>query len=359
MKVKSPSTEGFARGETGGNLIDSTERRPRLLVIELWGVGDLVIATPFIQAASKRYDVTVLAKPYAKELQARLWPAANVYPFIAPWTAFTRKYHLWRWPWLKISRLLALRRQNFDIGLSGRWDPRDHFLLWALNARRRIGFPRVGSQLSLTEPVQRPAPTAHRYEYWRILGRCFGFDLPDPGACYALRANRPRKLIVHSGAGQRVRVWPLVKYRNIARRLRELGFAVTVACDTDQKSWWVDVGETAVSAPRSLNELMALLDASGAFIGNDSGPAHLAAACGLPTFTIFGPQLPEWFAPLGSGSAWEEGKPCPYKPCSDYCRFPLPYCIANVSEAEVWGRIQSFLKNVEVDVRPAYPGSTA
>ena len=50
--------------------------------------------------------------------------------------------------------------------------------------------------------------------------------------------------------------------------------------------------------PRNVTELIAQIDRAGAFIGNDSGPGHLAAICGVPTFTLFGPQLPEWFAPL-------------------------------------------------------------
>ena len=58
--------------------------KPKLLVVELWGLGDLVIATPFLQAASRWYEVTLLAKPYAVELQNRLWPHVRVVPFIAP-----------------------------------------------------------------------------------------------------------------------------------------------------------------------------------------------------------------------------------------------------------------------------------
>ena len=34
--------------------------KPKLLAIELWGLGDLVIATPFLHAASQRFDVTML-----------------------------------------------------------------------------------------------------------------------------------------------------------------------------------------------------------------------------------------------------------------------------------------------------------
>ena len=73
--------------------------KPKLLVVELWGMGDLVIASPFLRAASKRFSVTLLAKPYANDLQARFWPDVKVVPFIAPWTAFEHKYYLWRWPW--------------------------------------------------------------------------------------------------------------------------------------------------------------------------------------------------------------------------------------------------------------------
>jgi ADP-heptose:LPS heptosyltransferase len=39
--------------------------KPRLLVLELWGLGDLVIATPFLRAAAERYAVTLLARARA------------------------------------------------------------------------------------------------------------------------------------------------------------------------------------------------------------------------------------------------------------------------------------------------------
>jgi ADP-heptose:LPS heptosyltransferase len=62
--------------------------KSKLLIVELWGLGDLVIATPFLRAAADRFDVTLLAKPYAQDLQPRLWPNVKVAPFNAPWTTF-------------------------------------------------------------------------------------------------------------------------------------------------------------------------------------------------------------------------------------------------------------------------------
>ena len=72
--------------------------KPKLLIVELWGLGDLAIATPFLRAAAEKFAVTLVAKPYARDLQPRLWPEVQVETFTAPWTAFQHKYRLWRWP---------------------------------------------------------------------------------------------------------------------------------------------------------------------------------------------------------------------------------------------------------------------
>src|SRR5207249_3686154 len=137
--------------------------------------------------------------------------------------------------------------------------------------------------------------------------------------------------------------WPLENYRNLVRRMRRENFRVQVACDPDQRNWWLNAGETDVATPRTVAELFALVDHAGFFIGNDSGPGHLAAFSGVPTMTLFGPQLPEWFAPLHPSAQIIEGKACPYKPCSDYCRYPQAHCLTRITEAEVWERVEGFL----------------
>ncbi len=328
--------------------------KPRLLVLELWGLGDLVIATRFLQAACERYEVTLVAKPFGRELQPRLWPEVRVFTLVAPWTAFRGKYRLWLWPWRELFQITRqLRMQRFDVGVSGRWDPRDHAWLRLVRARERIGFPRLGSQYWLTRALPRPEPEAHRYEYWRALGQALGLDLPPRGS-WSLPARSPSSMIlIHTGAGQPVRVWPLDRYHQLVRRLRSLGWHVQVACDPQQTDWWRQAGETQVVAPRTVTELLQLIDAAALFIGNDSGPGHLAACCGVPTFTLFGPQLPEWFAPLHPQARWIEGKPCPFKPCSDYCRWPRPVCLENLSFEEVWAAVADFVRKVGPPAAPS------
>jgi ADP-heptose:LPS heptosyltransferase len=318
--------------------------KPKLLIVELWGLGDLAIATPFLRAAAEKFEVTLLAKPFALDLQPRLWPGVKVEAFTAPWTSFKNKYHLWRWPFLEMSRLRArLAGTGFDAGLSARWDPRDHLLLKLFGAKQRLGFPRVRSQMFLTGPLVRPQPDAHRYESWRVLAGALEMPLPPREKIFVPAGRNLDNILIHSGAGQSVRVWPLENYQKLAANLRQRKFPVQIACDPDQREWWLRAGEPDVAVPRNVRELIAQIDRVGAFIGNDSGPGHLAAMCGVPTFTIFGPQLPEWFAPLHPASEWIEGKACPYKPCSDYCRFATPFCLWNLGEEEVFARVEKFL----------------
>ncbi len=316
--------------------------KPRLLVLELWGLGDLVIATPFLRAASEKFSVTLLAKPFALELGPRLWPAVNVVPFIAPWTTFRGKYHLWRWPWQEMLRRRSqLAAEHFDLGVSARWDPRDHWVLKTVGVRERLGFSRLKSRRYLTQELARPDPLAHRSEFWRVAGRALGLELPERGEIIPPPRGPASLALIHSGARLPARVWPLEHFRQVAARLRKIKVSVQIACDPDQLAWWQAHGENA-ACPRSVTELFAEIDRAGIFIGNCSGPGHLAAICGVPTFTIYGPSLHEWFAPMHPAAEMFEGRACPYKPCSDYCRFSTPFCLWNVTADEVWPRLERF-----------------
>ena len=317
--------------------------KPKLLVLDLWGLGDLVIATPFLQAAVKKFNVTLLAKPFGLELRAPLWPTVQVLSFTAPWTVFRGKYRLWRWPWLEMYQLRRkLLAEKFDHAISARWDPRDHLLMKLSGARERWGFPRLKSNFFLTRALPRPSPLAHISEYWRTAGLALGLEMTAAVNLASTRSEIPRLAVFHSGARLPVRVWPLENFQALANRLRRKSITVEILCDADQVAWWQSRGEAPI-CPRNVTHLIYLLQRAAAFIGNDSGPGHLAAICNVPTFTIFGPQLPEWFAPVSPVAESFEGKACPYKPCSDYCRFSRPICLTGVTVEDIWPRVETFV----------------
>lgn len=319
--------------------------KPKLLVLELWGLGDLAIASPFITAAKEKYAVTLVAKPFATDMARRFWPDVEVMPFTAPWTAFRffSKYAVWNWPWMKMFQLRNhLIDKKFDYGVSGRWDPRDHLFLKLADVKERFGFPRLGSQRYLTKPLVRPDPLAHRVEHWRVAASALGLDFPSAFPRQG-GPDLPQVVLIHTGARSPLRVWPLENFQEITRRLRHEGYVVQIACDDDQVDWWNREGEAALNPP-TVTALFSYLDHGGVFIGNDSGPGHLAARCGMPTFTFFGPQLHEWFVPIHPRAEWVEGKACPYKPCSDYCRYEMPHCLWKIEVEEIWPRIHEFVR---------------
>ena len=332
--------------------------KPKLLIVELWGVGDLVIATPFIRAAAEHYSVTLLAKPFALDLQPQFWPGVNVIPFDAPWTVFHHKYHVWKWPLGKMQALRSrIAAERFEAGVSARWDPRDHLLLKLGEIPRRLGFPRAGSRRLLTDPLSRPPATEHRYAYWRSLGTQLSIPLPSRDQLPLAHRSHRGRLIVHSGARLAARIWPLEKYRELVARLRAAGKIVEILCDANQANWWQQAGEKAM-VPDSVTSLCQQLDRGDAFIGNCSGPGHLAAIIGLPTFTLFGPSLPEWFLPLHPLAAFVEGPACPFRPCSDYCHFAEPHCLTGLTVDETWKHLTPFLERISAALaKPDSPAS--
>ena len=296
--------------------------RPRLLVLELWGLGDLALAVPFLRAAAPQARVTVLAAPPAGQLLARFAPGVEHVALTAPWTAFTGKYRLHRWPWAELRAVRrALRSRRFDLGVSARPDPRDHVLLRLAGVRRRLGFARGGSGLLLSENVPPPA-RPHRAEHWRALAATLGWSLVAP----EIRLRTGRRIVIHPGAARAVRRWPVERFAEVSRRLATDGWEIETLAD-------------ALPA----DALFDALARADFFLGNDSGPGHVAALLGVPTFTIFGPQLPELFAPQHPQAAWIEGAPCPHKPCFDACRFPQPNCLLEISVDTVMARLRAWL----------------
>jgi heptosyltransferase-2 len=230
---------------------------------------------------------------------------------------------------------------QFDYAVSARWDPRDHLVLKLSGAKERFGFPRLKSQHFLTQSLTRPDALAHRSESWRVAGQALGLQMPSREQIVPPTRKNFSTVLIHSGARLSARVWPLENFQYLATRLREKNLAVQIACDPDQSSWWQNHGEKA-TCPRNVTELFSLVDEAGIFIGNCSGPGHLAAMCGVPTFTIYGPSLHEWFVPMHPAADIFEGKACPYKPCSDYCRYTKPFCLGDVKAEEVWPHIEQF-----------------
>ncbi|HEV7403879.1 MAG TPA: glycosyltransferase family 9 protein [Chthoniobacteraceae bacterium] len=330
--------------------------RPRLLVVELWGLGDLAFSTTFLRLAEREWDITLLGKPHAAALLAPTFPEIRHVACDAPWTAFRGKYRLHRWPWRELGGLLkTLRAARFDAAVSVRPDPRDHLLMRLAGARRRYGFPRRGSAALLNRPVARSRPKQHKVEDWRDLAAALGLAgsaTSEPVLDHArhrsprvdalLAGITPPILCFHPGARIPVRRWPEAYFAEIVRRLRaQFDFHLLLVPDPDGYGAALAPLADSVLPPLTIGELVDVLGRIDLLLCNDSGPAHLAAACGRPTIPIFGPTDPDWFRPWGERQKVIIRDICPLRPCFDYCQFPEPYCLTKLSPDEVWPELQA------------------
>ena len=341
--------------------------KPKLLIFELWGIGDLTLATTLIDKAREQYEVHLLAKPHASELLAQTYQDLVFHSYVAPWTAHYHKYHLWNWHWSEFFKIIVdLRRENFDAAVSVRADPRDHFLMWLSGARKRIGFPIKGSDIFLKERLHEPKQKWHRVECYRELGRKLALvDIEqarpriDGGSYRTQRIDDLLKdltrpiITAHLGAGQPTRYWPEDCWKQILQQLREqFDFSLVLATDPDGFGGSLQSVANAFITNLSIRELVDLMARSTIVLCHDSGPMHVAAACDVSTVAFFGPGEPRWFRPWGDNHQTIIRDICPYRPCFDFCRFPESYCLTKMTPTEVWPEIKTHFERIITTASP-------
>jgi heptosyltransferase-2 len=115
--------------------------------------------------------------------------------------------------------------------------------------------------------------------------------------------------------------WPQERFLEVAHLLERDGFRpVFVGSDSAREreraaAMARECGGIDLAGRTDLPTFAALLESAALFIGNDSGPMHLAAAVGTPTVGIFGSTSPAWTGPRGErvrvvGPAGVDCSPC-------------------------------------------------
>ncbi len=94
-------------------------------------------------------------------------------------------------------------------------------------------------------------------------------------------------------------------------------------------------------------------------IAFDSGALHLAGTTSTPTFSIFGPTMPEIFKPLGAGHFSVRGE-CPYqrkfeKQCSLLRSCPSGACIRNLEVKEIFNLFEKWKISIDSQNRCGSP----
>jgi ADP-heptose:LPS heptosyltransferase len=147
------------------------------------------------------------------------------------------------------------------------------------------------------------------------------------------------------GARHRTKLWPARHWEALCRRLLERGVRPVLIGDP---AHGVPAGAVAGRIGRnlpiiedgSLGELAGVLGRCRVVVSPDSGPAHMAAALGIPVVALFGPTSPERWAPLGERVAvLSLALAC--SPCSNHgsaaCPLGTQECLEALSPERVAG----------------------
>jgi len=342
----------------------------KVLVIKFWGMGSIVLTTPALRALKKAYPachITFLTFDQ-NESMCRMIPSIDrVYPYRADGAvAFLRSF----------ARLVGfLRRERFDLALDFEFFANFTAILAGIaDAPMTVGFhsPKFWRDSLYTTPVR--FEHAHITENFLKLAKAAGgkadgheLDAPvvgRPAARVALnQLLSERKLArtdhlvcvnINASSLDYKRRWPIESYRQLIERiLTDFDRVRLVLIGSKDEAPYV-ARLTRLLGPRAavvdlcglltVEQLALLLRRSALFIGNDSGPLHLAAAAGIPTVSFFGPETPALYGPRGGAhTIFYAEIPC--SPClnvynskdNSHCRDNV--CMQSIPVDEVWAAV--------------------
>ncbi|MBI5117659.1 glycosyltransferase family 9 protein [Candidatus Poribacteria bacterium] len=128
-------------------------------------------------------------------------------------------------------------------------------------------------------------------------------------------------IAIHPGSGNEKKCWPVERYEALARRvLGDINCSLLLVlgpADERLTERTTNLGRelnATIAQSLSLRRLAAVLSKCAAYVGNDSGISHMAAAAGTPTLAIFGPTDSTVWAPKGE-NAWIVRSDIECSPC--------------------------------------------
>jgi predicted lipopolysaccharide heptosyltransferase III len=353
-------TERGSRGEAAAAVKDLLSAARRILVIKLRYVGDSLWMLPFLANLRSNLpaaEITVLVNEGTEGFFRGCPDVDRVIPFpyrrvksglagIAPF----------------LSTVKTLRRSRPDAVIDLTDSDRPALLAYLSGAKLRLGYTyhRRWRNRLFTHIIV-PQWGCHLVRYHLDFLEAMGLSVTDdairlriaPEVVSALRRKAPavfaeenrKKIVVHPGARISLRQWGADRYARLCDQL-SVRYSVFLVTGPDEAALLaevlarVEVSPAFSSSSLSLEEFAALCGTADAFVGNDSGPIHMAAP---NTFVVglYGPNTDAHAGPWTDRKFIFEVEGLPCRPC-DQSRCVNPEfkaCLRRVSAEAVAGKI--------------------
>ena len=316
-----------------------------IVAIRLRALGDVVLTTPALASLSGGHpgaELHVVTEPRFAPLVAGL-------PFV------TRVWPLERTNLSTLRTIAGLRKLRPALAVDFFGNSRSALVARLSGASRVWGYDLRGRAALYHSVVPRELRKGSVREaaaavHVRLACAAGGIEVPLTTQVSVSDAARARATKLLGEAGVRnpgrtvglvpagswpAKQWPLSHTATLAASLAEAGHEVLALTGPGEEGL---AGRLALLAPavRALppcdaESLAAAIATLRAVIGTDSGPRHLAAALGIPTFAWFGPTHPDtWNPPGAMHGFWRTALPC--GGC-DLTRCPHWNCLPGLSPA--------------------------
>lgn len=304
-----------------------------LLVFDLHLIGDIVMLIPFLRAikgSPENFRITLVCGPWAKEVLLNESLVDNFILYVAPWVKYAGLID-------SIKSLLglikSLRGVRWDVAIDVRGDIRHIILLYLSGADRRIGFNFMGGDAFLTDVVWDDGQYRHLLEHHQQILNKLSINVGSKDFIPRISLNESERLLsnsmhkyvgVHFGASLPLRRLPINEQIKLLNKLSSDKKQIVIFVPPDDRE---SVESLLYLMPPnqkkfislwsgSLREMIVKISAAERVYAMDSGAAHIAAALGIPTIVLFGPNLPALVAPIGPNVEIRERVGLACRPCN-------------------------------------------
>ena len=358
-------------------MVLNKEKINRIFIRESNWIGDAVMTTPAISGIKKSFPhakLSVAANPLVAEV-------LNHNPSIDEFLVFdsrnsnsniVNRFRLFR-EWQK--------KNNFDVAILFPNSFKSAFEVFLMGIPERAGFDTDGRGFLLTKKVHATAEILkkHEVEYFLELIKGLGIEPHGKELMLKLTANdeafakdfftqnnlSSNHMVVTMAAGASVqpKEWHPERYAKVSDMLiRDYKAQVLIiggSADLMVSSKILSLMEEKainLAGKTSLRESMAIIKNSSLYIGNNSGPMHIAAAFKRPIVAIMGPSVPEKTAPYLEKEKYElvikpfECRPCRhnfFKECKPSAN-NKPMCIEEIEVEDVMEKINLLVRRLNL-----------
>ena len=339
----------------------------RPVLFRLRSIGDTVLMTPVLstlKAWRPDMPIAVVTEPLSA-------PLLEPHPLVDELFVIPRARRGIAGLGMRLGAIRRLRAGNFDIGFNMHGGTTAAWLMRLSGIPRRVGYALPNTRWLLTHVA--PAPTeiwqkatVHCVEQQLGLLKLVGVPVPSPlprtklycapQARAAVTARLRRAgvsgpyAVIHPAAAFQSKQWAAAHFADIVNYLAQRGLQPVITVGPGEEPVAEAVRRALPAAHRALfftdlplSETMALIAGCAFFVGNDSGPAHIAAAFERPLVVIFGSSNETVWSPWTNVPHRVVRHRLPCVPCAGpVCHaFPEPECIRRVTVAEVMSAIDA------------------